>query len=47
VFAGLELKGSTLNPDISANKALYGKDIDAKEIMAGKVKSPSQGKTSH
>src|SRR5262245_30079011 len=44
VFAGLELKGSTLNQDNGANKAIYGKDIDAKEIMAGKVKSPAAAK---
>ena len=41
VFAGLELKGATLNQDNNANKALYGKEIDAKEILAGQVKSPS------
>src|SRR5262245_66670302 len=35
VFAGLELKGSTLNQDDDANKALYGKKIDATDIMAG------------
>src|SRR5262245_16898989 len=44
VFAGLELKGSTLNQDDDANKALYGKPIDAKEIMAGQVKSPPAAK---
>src|SRR5262245_65755193 len=44
VFAGLELKGSTLNQDNNANKALYGKEIDYKEIMAGTVKSPAPAK---
>ena len=44
VFAGLELKGSTLNQDNNANKALYGKEIDAKDIMAGKVQSPAAAK---
>jgi SH3 domain-containing YSC84-like protein 1 len=44
VFAGLELKGSTLNQDNDANKAIYGKQIDAKEIMAGQVSSPSAAK---
>src|SRR5262249_790778 len=44
VFAGLELKGTTLNQDNNANKALYGKDIDAKDIMAGQVKSPAAAK---
>jgi SH3 domain-containing YSC84-like protein 1 len=41
VFAGLELKGTTLNQDNNANKAIYGKEIDAKEILAGQVKSPA------
>ena len=44
VFAGLELKGSTLNQDNNANKAIYGKEIDAKEIMAGQLKSPAAAK---
>ena len=44
VFAGLELKGTTLNQDNNANKALYGKEIDAKEIMAGQPKSPAAAK---
>jgi lipid-binding SYLF domain-containing protein len=43
VFAGLELKGTTLNQDNNANKALYGKEIDAKEILAG-IKSPPAAK---
>src|SRR6185436_6088484 len=43
VFAGLELKGATLNQDNNANKALYGKEIDAKEILAG-IKSPPAAK---
>jgi SH3 domain-containing YSC84-like protein 1 len=46
VFAGLELKGSTLNQDNDANKALYGKHMDAKEILSsqGQVKSPAAAK---
>jgi len=44
VFAGLELKGTTLNQDGNANKALYGKEIDAPDILAGKVKSPAAAK---
>src|SRR5262245_49885444 len=43
-FAGLELKGSTLNQDGDANKALYGKKIDATDIMAGQVTSPAAAK---
>ena len=44
VFAGLELKGSTLNQDNDANKAIYGKQIDAKAIMAGQVQSTAAAK---
>ena len=40
-FAGLELKGATLNQDDDANKALYGKQIDAVDILAGKVTTPA------
>jgi lipid-binding SYLF domain-containing protein len=41
VFAGLELKGTTLNQDNNANKALYGKEVDAKEILGGLVQTPA------
>jgi len=44
VFAGLELKGATLNQDNDANKALYGKQMDAKEILSSQVKSPAAAK---
>jgi len=40
-FAGVSLEGSTLRPDNDANKDLYGKKIDAKEIVLdGAVKAP-------
>jgi len=40
-FAGLSLSGSTLRPDNDANKDLYGKKIEAKEIvLEGTVKAP-------
>jgi lipid-binding SYLF domain-containing protein len=42
VFAGLELKGSTLRQDKDGDKDLYGKSIDAKEILSsGKVAVPA------
>jgi lipid-binding SYLF domain-containing protein len=44
VFAGLELKGTTLNQDGNANKALYGKEIEARDILGGKVESPAAAK---
>ena len=33
LFAGISLSGSTLRPDNSANKNLYGKDVTAKQIV--------------
>jgi len=41
LFAGISLEGSTLRPDNDANKDLYGKKIEAKDIvMESSVKSP-------
>ena len=41
-FAGVSLEGSTLRPDNDANKDLYGKKIEAKEIVLdGAVKAPA------
>ncbi len=33
LFAGISLAGSTLRPDNSANKSLYGKEVSAKDIV--------------
>ncbi len=44
VFAGLELKGTTLNQDSNANKSLYGKEIDAPDILSGKVQTTPAAK---
>jgi lipid-binding SYLF domain-containing protein len=45
-FAGLSLEGSTLRPDNDANKDLYGKKIEAKEIVLdGAVKAPPSAST--
>ena len=41
VFAGVSLEGSTMRSDDGANKALYGKDISAREIVRGGVKPPA------
>jgi SH3 domain-containing YSC84-like protein 1 len=35
LFAGISLKGSTLRPDNDANRNLYGRKLDAKEIVLG------------
>jgi len=44
VFAGLSLTGSTLRSDDDANKNLYGKELNAKQIiLQGEVKTPPSG----
>ena len=46
LFAGVSLEGSTLRPDNDANQSLYGKKIDAKDIvMGGAVKAPRSAAT--
>lgn len=41
-FAGVSLEGSTLRPDNDANKNLYGKKLEAKEIVLdGTVQTPT------
>src|SRR3974390_225820 len=45
-FAGVSLEGSTLRPDNDANKNLYGKKIEAKEIVLdAAVKPPVSAST--
>jgi lipid-binding SYLF domain-containing protein len=45
-FAGVSLDGSTLRPDNEANKSLYGKKIEAKEIvLEGAVQPPASAST--
>jgi SH3 domain-containing YSC84-like protein 1 len=42
LFAGVSLEGSTMRSDDGGNKALYGKDLSATEIVReGKVKPPA------
>jgi lipid-binding SYLF domain-containing protein len=41
VFAGVSLEGSTLRPDNDANRRLYGRDINAEQIITeSKVEAP-------
>jgi lipid-binding SYLF domain-containing protein len=42
VFGGVSLSGSTLRPDGGANKNLYGQEVKAEEIIAGKVPMPEE-----
>jgi lipid-binding SYLF domain-containing protein len=45
LFAGVSLEGSTLRSDDGANKALYGKELSAKELVRqGKVAPPASAK---
>ena len=45
LFAGISLVGSTLRPDNSANRELYGKDINAKDlVLKGQVVAPDCAK---
>ena len=44
LFAGVSLEGSTLRPDNTANRRLYGRDLSAKEIIReGTVPVPASG----
>jgi SH3 domain-containing YSC84-like protein 1 len=44
LFAGISLEGSTLRSDGSANRKLYGRDLNAKQIVReGKVGVPAAG----
>lgn len=46
LLGGVSLEGSTLRPDSDANKDLYGKKVDAKEVvMEGVVKAPPSAAT--
>jgi lipid-binding SYLF domain-containing protein len=44
LFAGVSLGSASLASDNDANKALYGKDIDAMEIVRGDAAVPAAGK---
>jgi lipid-binding SYLF domain-containing protein len=45
LFAGISLKGAALRPDKDANKKLYGKEIDVKELVeTGNVEIPEPAK---
>jgi len=45
LFAGISLEGSTLRSDDNANKNLYGKELNAKQIILQReVKTPPAGK---
>jgi SH3 domain-containing YSC84-like protein 1 len=39
LFAGVSLEGASMDSDNDANKALYGKDLSAKDIVGGQAPS--------
>src|SRR5580692_6758355 len=41
LFAGVSLEGASMDADRDANKALYGKEITAQEIISGSVPAPA------
>ena len=44
VFAGIALQGGTLRDDQSDNKAVYGREMTAQEILSGKVPAPAEAR---
>lgn len=41
IFAGVSLSGATLRQDLGTNRALYGKTLENREIIQGKLSSPA------
>ena len=44
VFAGVALKGSTLRADRGENEVLYGKELDTRDVVMGKVSPTKEGR---
>jgi SH3 domain-containing YSC84-like protein 1 len=44
LFAGVSLEGSTLRQDGDANKAVYGREISARDIVKGGIDVPAAAK---
>jgi lipid-binding SYLF domain-containing protein len=45
VFAGVSLEGSTLRPDNDANRRLYGRDVNAEQIITeSRVQAPPEAR---
>jgi len=44
VFAGIALKGATLRADKGENEVLYGRDLDTREVVTGKVMPTKEGR---
>jgi len=44
VFAGIALKGSTLRSDKGENETLYGRELDTRDVVTGKVMPTREGR---
>jgi SH3 domain-containing YSC84-like protein 1 len=44
LFAGVSLEGASMDSDKDANKALYGKELSAKDIVEGNTPAPAAAK---
>jgi SH3 domain-containing YSC84-like protein 1 len=44
LFAGVSLEGSTLRPDGSENRKLYGRDLTNRQILQGEISVPPAGR---
>jgi len=44
IYGGLDLSGAAVTQDNDANKALYGKEISNKEIVAGDIRTPAEAR---
>jgi lipid-binding SYLF domain-containing protein len=44
VFAGVSLKGATMRPDRDANKELYGRELESRDIINGGMEAPPAAK---
>jgi lipid-binding SYLF domain-containing protein len=40
LFAGIDVSGGVLKPDADANRALYGQEISARQILSADTKAP-------
>jgi lipid-binding SYLF domain-containing protein len=45
VFAGIALKGSTLRADRGENQVLYGRELDTRDVVTGKVAATKEGRS--
>jgi len=43
VFAGISLDGTTITPDHSEDRKVYGREVNNREIIRGSVKAPDAG----